>query len=897
MKQQKSKVFTLIFSILFSLAFVLILSIVITKKADAQTTSDPFSPVNLSESGSASAPQLIIDSEGTAHALWFDSFDGPVTARFDGEIWGEPTSGGAFPFQSSIPKLLADADGNIHAFWTDERNQLLYSKITAQNFGVLNTWSGAVVLGEFVVNFSATVDANNLIHLAYIRTLDDGSNPAGIYYRSSSTENINWSVSTLLYASLYFRTLTGETSNIKITSTNDSQDELTKVFIVWDDKPIRRVFSLRSIDSGNTWESLSEVDGPKNTSGLSSPFNIDIGANEKDVVLVWQVGQEGVSCSQYSKFSNDGGDTWSESQRILKQLTTGGCPQENRIIGNTGDYVLLMTITQDQVFFTAWGGSSWSDPKLESSLGNFIDPVSLANVDLRCHDFQISDNWLNVVGCDESAGNDIWFLKLPIQDISEWFPPPTAWSYPTLIGESQNNYQGLQLVADEEGRLHAIWIEPDGIYHSQWNGESWTQPSRVISAVFTEADELTAAVAKDNILNMVWSASKTGELFFSWANSSKATDNNEWSKPQSLPVPQLGGISPDLLIDKSERINVLYAIPVNENRGVFLVKSEDKGNSWSEPFQFFNAVNSNWEMVDQTRLGQIGEDVLIANWIQSSVKQGPLALYFSKFSEGAEPFSPVLQTNNPVIWNDIIGFGSNTIHQVWQELDENQPKIFHSTSFDKGETWDQPFSIQSIGEVSGPMSITIDKGGQLHLTYAASQDNYLLVLRHWIWNKDGWKSAENQNFTDIELQNIRSISSAISTENEIFIVMAVKENVKDSDTENYQLIYTEKQVDVPIASVDEVATSTNSSEINSISPTPTPTSESGTPSTQALTPTTITNNLPTPTATQVPNSSASPNLSGSNTMNSLMGLVLGAGLVLFLIFAAVVIRYFMNLRN
>jgi len=690
----------------------------------------------------------------------------------------------------------------------------------------------------------------------------------------------------MLYQSLYLRSLSEDISNINISSTNGPSEETTAIYVVWDDLALRRVYSIHSLDSGTTWEPHVEVDGPANTSGLSAPFNIDVSAQDEDVVFVWQVGQEGVSCSLHSKHSNNRGNTWSENQRILKQMSTGGCPEENRIIGVTETYPLLMTRTREQVFLTAWNGSSWSEPQLESILGSFTDPVSLANVDLRCHDITIMDNQLNIVGCDDGAGDDIWYIKFSAKDIEDWFPPSSVWSNPITISESENNFQALQVVADQDGKLHSLWIEPDGIYFSQWAGNDWTQPSAIINGVFSESDELAAAVDQDNILTIVWTTSRTGELLSSWANSSSATDKNEWSKPQSIPSPQLGSSSPDLHIDSSGEIFLIYSIPLNENRGVYLSQSNDRGISWNEPSILFDAVNSGWEMVDQTRLSIVGGNTLLNTWVQTSVKRGPIALYFSKFSEGNVKQPPAITTSNPVIWNDIIGFGPNIIHQIWQETEGDQPKIVHTLSSDKGETWNQAFPIFRIGEAQGSASATIDQAGQLHVTYTAIQDNDFFGLQYWIWDNNRWHAAENLELSDFYQQDVLSISSAISSQDELFTLLSLKRSGQDTEEVDYQLVFTKREIDIPTNIFEEKVTSTPPKDIilSTETPTPIPTSNEV---------------LPTPTITRTPTNlnQTQPQPASGSSLNSLTGLALGAGLVFILVVIVFVFRWLINFRK
>ena len=87
---------------------------------------------------------------------------------------------------------------------------------------------------------------------------------------------------------------------------------------------------MHSTDGGKSWEKPAEVAGPAAESGVTSPFNIQVGATQNSVVLVWQSGQPGGACSQVYQSSNDAGATWSDPQSLIQGLL--GCEGVNEFV-------------------------------------------------------------------------------------------------------------------------------------------------------------------------------------------------------------------------------------------------------------------------------------------------------------------------------------------------------------------------------------------------------------------------------------------------------------------------------------------------------------------------------------------------------------------------------------
>jgi hypothetical protein len=112
-------------------------------------------PVNLSRSGGAINPAIVVDNTGTTHVIWGDTYSGFMYSMLEEEGWSAPKSV-IFPFSPPrnvsvgpdypTPVLFADQRNRIHAFWIDGRGILYHSSVNrltlaARAHGLGGAWS------------------------------------------------------------------------------------------------------------------------------------------------------------------------------------------------------------------------------------------------------------------------------------------------------------------------------------------------------------------------------------------------------------------------------------------------------------------------------------------------------------------------------------------------------------------------------------------------------------------------------------------------------------------------------------------------------------------------------------------------------------------------------------
>ena len=460
-------------------------------------------------------------------------------------------------------------------------------------------------------------------------------------------EGGDWSSNIPLYVSPYFRGLTDDELNVSISTTHTDQGEV--IYVSWDNPGLKRIFFTRSDDRGLNWTLPNEVDNPSSTLGTDTPFDILLNPDGDQVLAVWKSGEPGVSCVQVYKTSDDRGITWSDRAHMLQEIS--GCPQSNQFIPGPDGNPILITSIQDQVYLLSWNGKEWSDAQPQPELNGFENPDTLGTIQFRCRKPAMSaENLLYVIGCEQGGGADTWVLSKPITSVENWFPTAVSWEGPEQIITQTVVAQSPVLISDPQGITHALWTQADesssdsapaAIYYSRNNNGTWITPVSILTSPEGKADQVSVAQDSRGRLMVTWVGGQSGDLYFSWANAGKAAAKSEWSEATKLPVLHPTASSPDILID-GLTVYVAYAIPLNEDRGIYIIRSEDGGVTWSDPIRVFDGAVAGWDQIDHPRLAMTEDGGLHILWTREPLPGwgNSLGIYYARSMDQGRHLEP-----------------------------------------------------------------------------------------------------------------------------------------------------------------------------------------------------------------------------------------------------------------
>ncbi len=725
-------------------------------------------PVNLSHSGSASGPTIVAGPEGSLRVFWWDRFEGLMVAggRLDG-TWSEPmpipvmhlervVRGGQaelvpMPVEA-MPRIEGDATGQAHAFWLGEADRetgarpLLHSRLGSQ----ATAWSLPITITESAIGFDVTTDAANALHLAYLRATQGPKAPAGVYYQRSEDGGATWSAAKAIYESRYFRLLSPETAYVRV-----AVDNKGGIFITWDD-PYSHQASLAYLPDGSSQWQLAETLGavdqqPQQAQLMPLP--------DGDALLLWRDGRYPDQCALYQvSASKLWGNAAGKAQRVLEDLAA--CPEKARFASLDNMQLLMMSGTGGDVLTLAvWDGDRWSEPRtLRFDLQNLgLDEQShLADLDVATwHAAQeMSGATLIIAGTDRVG--DVWLTAGQSNLLEIVFAPQPPWSAPSAIFQSEV-WPGLPAIAtDAEGRLHLLWSQPStaksgtALVYARRESPStaaaevrWTRPIAVLHSPEGEAIEPALAVGS-NRLHAVWSGGPGGEILYSRAFVQDAHTAEGWAEPRSLPAPGDVGSWPDIAVDVHETMHVVYAVPINEGRGIYHVSSADDGENWSAAHQVFNAAAAGWLVADYPRLAVDGQGVIHVVWARRTLQEDGIAqeIYYARSFDGGETWSePLAMAEGACSWPQIVATAAGQVHLLWNEVTTKQA-LWHRWSSNGGDGWTRAERIPGFDNLSGPVGGKADSGGGLHLAGVGQDSNGRPVLWYAVWDGQRWEEQQ-----------------------------------------------------------------------------------------------------------------------------------------------------------
>jgi hypothetical protein len=773
----------------WSLTWLLVILIFFGNPAGAQAQSpedDWTPPVNLSRSGGAINPAIVVDNAGTTHVIWGDTYSGFMYSVLEEEGGWAPPKAVIFPFSPPrnvsvgadypTPVLFADQRNRIHAFWIDGRGVLNHSSVNRLYISSPGAWTGRRIIAEAAVGMDVTIDANGNLHTAYIRNLSSIYAPAGLYYRTFNTTSFVWSLPTLLDESPYFRSLDAENAKVSIAST--WLNESVNLTIGWDNRPRNRISLIKSIDGGSNWSETLVIEGPEVSTVPVVPFNILVGAYEDNIILVWQEDEPGESCNQVFQWSNDDGETWQGKQRMLTNLQ--GCADDYQFLINDTGQMILMTKILGQVYFQSWDGLRWSDPQLQSILSSFIDQETFNLVDMDCQYALLTPlNEIHVAGCDLGIGGDVWMTNRRIDSVSSWFPPESNWGYPVNVTSSVAITLGSSIVTDEAGNAHLVWSEIEDVnsegallQYARSDNVTWSPAQTIVGPPVHYVVNPSITIYQDRLF-VAWSDQSSGEIQVVSAPAERAINPREWSSPVTIQLPRLAGSSPDILAGPDGTLYLAFAISINEQRGIYLVQSEDGGSTWSEPATVFDAVDAGWPMVDEPKLTISDDGTLHLIFSRYTANNRSVGVYYALSTNGGTEWTEADSVSEAGIsFKDIFATKTGIVHMIWLESNSSH-SIWHAYFDNPEERWENRRSVQTSvtkPEVSGLLE---DANGDIHLLQVAKEGRAGMTLKHWLWNEPQWNVVDLYQIQVSSAANANSLRGAITPSGQMIAVYAL----------------------------------------------------------------------------------------------------------------------------
>ena len=359
--------------------------------------------------GCARYPVIASDSNGGLHAVWGEelSEDNPAQAsdtilyaHWDGTSWSSPIAILVSPRGNLAlrPAIAADNGGSLHVVWLGD-SELYHSRAPISDAGSFQSWTPPVVVVESdrsIWTADVTADQRGTLHVAYARWGAERD----VYYTHSSDGGYTW------MEPINVSYIPRQDLNVaRVRLVVDGQD---RIHVVWDEIEGAGYKSLAvryawSSDGGRSWPTPFEV-------AVASESDFHVGwpslsaVEGGEIHLVWNQGEYPY---RYHRWSSDGGQTWSDSGRILYGLQgSTGFPE--LVVDSAGIIHLVTAVAEPgrldswAIYHSFWDGGEWSDPEFVGG-GDYSENPRAA---------MSEGNRLNVVWNDLDTGRVLYATKI-----------------------------------------------------------------------------------------------------------------------------------------------------------------------------------------------------------------------------------------------------------------------------------------------------------------------------------------------------------------------------------------------------------------------------------------------------------------------------------------------------
>jgi hypothetical protein len=482
-----------------------------------------------------------------------------------------------------------------------------------------------------------------------------------------------------------------------------------------------------------------------------------------------------------------------------------------------------------------------------------FDSAIRQNRALGCMGISISGERMFSVGCD--ARNDVWVSQAAISLDKLIVAPDLTWNkFAFLSSRTGPSADTVVTALTPKNNLFALWpqsAKPDVVatdmYVAQWTGTGWLKSSKVVFDPQLKFEEPSVAATADDKLHLVWN---NGRIRYSQAFARDAMVEQGWDLPKDLPLPAdiNTGKSPTIISDpRSGWLYVAYAVPYNEKRGIYLVRSEDGGESWQGPTQVFDAVTAGWESANQPQIKLDTENnVLHAVWLKSGLgnRMDPQSIYYARSTDGGQTWSKaeMLAEGRAVDSPQLALPGSGQLYVLWNRRG-NETVIRATSPYetwgrfspDGGLRWAEARELPGFKDMTGKVSLGTDGAGRLYLSGISENAGGASELVYSSWAGQDWSQREALGIGQPAALGNQATVAVLPGAGQL-VVLARTSVLSDSGRAQFEVISTDRKITAaPIV----------------VQPTLTPLTQS--PASEAITQTLLpTPILPTPTPADVP---------------------------------------------
>ncbi|PYU53050.1 MAG: hypothetical protein DMG48_02070 [Acidobacteria bacterium] len=320
---------------------------------------------------------------------------------------------------------------------------------------------------------------------------------------------------------------------------------------------------------------------------------------------------------------------------------------------------------------------------------------------------------------DDTANNSNILFSHSTDGGATFLPTPAAKQVSNSLGCSFSPVMAV----DAGANINIVWEDsPDcsfgtsNIFFSRSSdgGMTFSAPTN-LSATMNTALFSVPQIAVDTAgnINVVWE-SDTGNLAVWFSGSSDG--GNTFSAPKMVSTNPSGSMGPQIAVDKSGNINVVWEDDIASHSDISFSRSTDNGTTFSPPVNLSNPLGNCIANSNSPRIGvDLGANI---NVVWSNDCGGNFDIFLSRSVDNGTTFSSPKNlsgtpgsSGSPQLFVDAAG----NINVVWEE--SSPADIYFVRSGDAGATFS---SAQNLSHNTGSSSnawLTVDAGANINVAW------------------------------------------------------------------------------------------------------------------------------------------------------------------------------------
>lgn len=332
----------------------------------------------------------------------------------------------------------------------------------------------------------------------------------------------------------------------------------------------------------------------------------------------------------------------------------------------------------------------------------------------------------------------------------------SGWSEPYRLSSEDGSASEGYLVADQYGYVHCFWTESlfesqsNVIKYARFDGTTWTKPNDIYITGL-ELRNISPFVDQQGMLYIAWAEGQGGSAYYTYvytyAPANNALSVQNWALPLQTTVPAR---TVYMRVDSKGIFHMLY-IDQTEETGVYYMRSEDRGTTWSEPMWLDPDIPSD-HIPDSLNFEIDEKDGLHAVWWYGGLNRArPDWVRYIHSLDGGHTWSDPLildqyneeRQHSLNVANPKMIVQGQTVHVIWAA--GSLPYRYYRFSTDAGQTWSAP--VQVFGELHGQAfdGLAVDRAGRVHFF---GQIRYPLAIYHGYWDQTRWSTPSMVYFVD-----------------------------------------------------------------------------------------------------------------------------------------------------